>query len=55
MLRANALLEHWTGIGPAHSAWEANVLPLNYQCDDMNEYNILTLYHQFFCLTFVNR
>ena len=25
-------MEHATGIGPAHSAWEANVLPLNYAC-----------------------
>ena len=27
------LLEHVTGIGPAYSAWEANVLPLNYTCE----------------------
>ncbi len=25
-------LEHVTGIEPAYSAWEANVLPLNYTC-----------------------
>ena len=25
-------MEHVTGIGPAYSAWEANVLPLNYAC-----------------------
>ena len=28
----NYLLEHLTGIEPAYSAWEANVLPLNYRC-----------------------
>ena len=26
------LLEHLTGIEPAYSAWEANVLPLNHRC-----------------------
>lgn len=25
-------LEHATGIEPAYSAWEANVLPMNYAC-----------------------
>ena len=25
-------MEHLTGIGPAYSAWEADVLPLNYRC-----------------------
>lgn len=28
----NFLSEHATGIGPAYSAWEADVLPLNYAC-----------------------
>ena len=27
------MMEHATGIGPAYSAWEADVLPLNYACN----------------------
>ena len=27
-------MEHATGIEPAYSAWEADVLPLNYRCMD---------------------
>ena len=26
------IMEHATGIEPAYSAWEADVLPLNYAC-----------------------
>lgn len=26
------IMEHATGIEPAYSAWEANVLPMNYAC-----------------------
>lgn len=28
------IMEHTTGIEPAYSAWEANVLPLNYVCSE---------------------
>ena len=38
------IMEHLTGIGPAYSAWEANVLPLNYRCMHIiiyNSFNIL--------------
>ena len=31
-LSRSIIMEHVTGIEPAYSAWEANVLPLNYTC-----------------------
>ena len=30
--RPALILEQMTGIGPAYSAWEADILPLNYIC-----------------------
>ena len=35
-IRLSARMEHATGIGPAYSAWEADVLPLNYACKTNN-------------------
>jgi hypothetical protein len=30
------VMEQTTGIGPAYSAWEADILPLNYVCVCIN-------------------
>ena len=38
-IRLSARMEHLTGIGPAYSAWEANILPLNHRCM-LNIYSI---------------
>ena len=39
------IMEHATGVEPAYSAWEANVLPMNYAC-------VFKLYER--SLSFVN-
>ena len=46
-------LEHVTGIGPACSAWEANILPLNHTCvallyhkerKNLNKFRLMTIW-----------
>ena len=37
-------MEHRTGIEPARSAWEAEVLPLNYRCSK----NIIATKHYYY-------
>ena len=43
--RCSSEMEHATGVEPAYSAWEANVLPMNYAC-------VFKLYER--SLSFVN-